>query len=84
MLSYKTQPREFLTSKTSLLGEGDTKRELHTRIASSYRDIRIYVKQADPDERTGRLLIAADYSDDFEEEGDQPFTRQVYLADFPE
>jgi len=81
VLSYEAQPREFLRLQTALLGGGDAKRKLRTRVASFDRGYPIYMGQVDLDERTGRILIAADYPANHEET--QPYITRVYLADLP-
>jgi len=63
VLSYEDQPKysPFITFKTTLLGGGNAPIELWTRIATRYRRKPVHVRQVELDERTGRILIAADY-----------------------
>jgi len=82
VLSYEDQPKysSFITLKTALLGGGNASRKLRTRIATIYRRKLVHVRQVELDERTGRILIAADYPTTEEV---RPFARRIYLADLP-
>ena len=83
VLSYNNQSKglHFITLQTALLDKGILGRKLRTRIASLYRRKLVCVRQVELDERTGRILIAADYPTTPEI---RPFACRIYLANLTE
>lgn len=81
VLSYETE-YPFITFATAFLDRWGVGRALRMRIANSPGDRWIDVGMVDLDERTGRLLIAADHSATIRAEI-QP-SRHIFLADIPE
>lgn len=62
VLSYEDRPKDspFITLRTASLDGGDATRVSQTRIATLYRQELVHMRQVELDERTGRILIAAD------------------------